>query len=89
MRQIADRLHRVTNYADPGKLSGRIITTEWDRSEITEPDMKWVDSLDFVDRAVNSDFLYLQPCLVWINSTIHYRYALLAAGKVAKLEECR
>jgi len=51
--------------------------------------LKWVDSLDFVDRAVNSDFLYLKPCLVWINSTIHYRHALLAAGKVAKLEECR
>jgi hypothetical protein len=89
MRQIADRLHRVTNYADPGKLSGRIITAEWDLSEITERGMKSADSFDFVDRPVNSDFLYLEPCLVWINSTIHYRYALLAAGKVAKLEECR
>jgi hypothetical protein len=50
--------------------------------EITDP-------LDFVDEAVNSDFLYLEPCLVWTDSMIHCRHAVLVAGKVAKLKECR
>lgn len=51
--------------------------TEWDRFVCF-----------FVDRAANSDFLYLEPCLVSINPLIHYRRTALAAGKVAKLEEC-
>jgi len=45
--------------------------------------------LIFVDRAAISDFLYLEPCLVWINPLIHCRRTVLVVGKVAKLEECR
>jgi hypothetical protein len=40
MRQIADRLHRVTNSADPGKLSGRIITADWGGCEMAKPRTK-------------------------------------------------